>query len=149
MSGKLNDIQIEDLLQNQVIGRIGCNADGITYIVPVTYVYDGINIYAHSSMGLKIDIMRKNPEVCFEVDEIRNMVNWQSVIVWGRFEELTSAGDKEMALEKLTERVRFLLTSETEQPAHGVTAYNKAATRPEAIWYRIVLNRKSGRFENN
>ena len=64
MLRELNDTQIEDLLKSQLIGRIGCHSDGVTYVVPVNYVYDGINIYCHSAKGMKIDLMQKNPEVC-------------------------------------------------------------------------------------
>jgi len=67
MLGALNEDQIETLLRELPVGRIGCHADGITYIVPVNYVYDGINVYAHSANGMKIDMMRKNPEVCFRL----------------------------------------------------------------------------------
>jgi len=33
--------------------------------------------------------MRKNPEVCFQLDVIENLASWRSVICWGTFEELT------------------------------------------------------------
>ena len=49
MLGELNTEQIEKLLQELPVGRIGCHVDGLTYIVPVNYVYDGINLYAHSA----------------------------------------------------------------------------------------------------
>ena len=32
--------------------------------------------------------MRANPNVCFEVDAMSNMANWQSVILFGTFHEL-------------------------------------------------------------
>lgn len=48
MLGMLNDAQIENVLQSLVIGRIGCHANGRTYVVPVTYAYDGKYIYGHT-----------------------------------------------------------------------------------------------------
>jgi uncharacterized protein len=63
------------LLKELPVGRIACHADGITYIVPVNYVYDGMNLYAHSAKGMKIDMMRKNPDVCFQADAITNLKN--------------------------------------------------------------------------
>jgi len=62
MLGILETDQIEDLLGSQVVGRIGCHADDLTYVVPVSYAYDGSCIYAHSEEGMKIAIMRKNPQ---------------------------------------------------------------------------------------
>ena len=87
MLGELNEQQIEDMLATQVTGRIACNFNGIPYIAPVNYVYDGKQIISHSTPGKKIDMMRKNPRICFQVDEIKSIFNWQSVIAWGRFEE--------------------------------------------------------------
>ena len=104
MLGKLNDTQIEEVLANNVLGRIGCHDDGRTYIVPINYVYDGKNIIAHSTPGMKIQMMRHNPQVCFEVDEMIDFSNWKSVIVYGTFEELgKSEANKglEIIMEKL------------------------------------------------
>ncbi len=47
-------------------------------------------VYGHTMEGMKINMMRKNPRVCFEVDVMQNMANWKSVIAWGEFEELSS-----------------------------------------------------------
>jgi nitroimidazol reductase NimA-like FMN-containing flavoprotein (pyridoxamine 5'-phosphate oxidase superfamily) len=41
----LIETQIEALLKDQLIGRIGCHSAGITYIVPVNYIYDGVGLY--------------------------------------------------------------------------------------------------------
>ena len=81
MLGALYKPQIDHVLHSQVVGRIGCYADGKLYVVPITYAYDGKYIYAHSKDGMKIKMMRKNPHVCFEVDVMENMANWRSVIV--------------------------------------------------------------------
>ncbi|MBL7709984.1 MAG: pyridoxamine 5'-phosphate oxidase family protein, partial [Chitinophagaceae bacterium] len=44
MLGELNDKQIDSLLNTQLVGRLGCHAGGITYVVPVTYIYDNGDI---------------------------------------------------------------------------------------------------------
>ena len=148
MLGKLSDEQIENLLKTQAWGRIGCHWDSITYVVPVIYVYDGQNIYAHSGGGMKINMMRKNPEVCFEVDVIHNTVNWQSVIAWGKFEELTDMHEKEQVMQKLIDRVMPLTNSETAHPSHGITERESdIGTFIELIIYKINLKWKTGRFE--
>lgn len=54
MIGELNYTEIEDVLQNQHIGRIGCHAKGITYIVPVSYAYSDSYVYIHSLEGKKL-----------------------------------------------------------------------------------------------
>jgi len=69
MLGELNEKQIEGLLMRQVTGRLACHCDDETYLVPVNYVYKDGQIYAHSGPGKKIEMMRSNPKVCFEVEE--------------------------------------------------------------------------------
>ncbi len=53
MLGKLRDSQIDTLLISQIIGRLGCRADNHTYVVPVTYAYDGEYVYGHTQEGKK------------------------------------------------------------------------------------------------
>ena len=65
--------EIERVLQAQAVGRIGCHANGRTYVVPVSYVYDNGAIYAHSADGQKIRMMRRNPNVFFEVEHVRGV----------------------------------------------------------------------------
>jgi nitroimidazol reductase NimA-like FMN-containing flavoprotein (pyridoxamine 5'-phosphate oxidase superfamily) len=142
MLGQLDPEQIELLLMNEAIGRIGCHMDGRTYVVPVSYAYDGERIIAHSAEGQKLRMMRSNPDVCFEVDHVNNLANWQSVIAWGRFEELDDA-EALGAMNLLVEKLRTHITSETMQPTHGVPS--KSPYR--ATVYAIRLSEKTGRFE--
>ena len=148
MSKELNEEAIEKLLNEQLVGRIGCNADGITYVVPVTYAYDGEYIYVHSEKGMKTEIMQKNPEVCFQVDDIRNLAAWWSVIAWGRFEEIHKE-ERKRAMSLLVSRIMALLNGNNSFPGYGAIEHANAATRQEAIWYRIKISKKSGRCEVN
>jgi hypothetical protein len=148
MRRELKEEAIERLLNEQIIGRIGCHADGITYVVPVTYAYDGEYIYVHSEKGMKTAIMQKNPDVCFQVDEIRNLVTWWSVIAWGHFEEIHKE-ERDQAMKLLTDHIMSLLKGNHSLPAYGAVEHAKAATRQEAIWYRIKVNKKTGRCEVN
>ena len=144
MLGELNKDEIETVLRSQMIGRIGCHAEGRTYVVPITYAYDGECIYGHSADGLKIRTMRANPEVCFEVEHIAEMAHWRSVVAWGRFEELAGP-DEERAMKLLKLRFASHHTSETALPPHG---FGNVAKR-RAIYFRIRPTEKSGRYEKH
>ena len=148
MLGTLSAAEIEDLLRSELIARVGCHADGRTYIVPITYAYDGESLIAHSAEGLKLRMMRANPHVCVEVDRVDNLAEWRSVIAQGRFEELRGA-DASAALVRLRERFRPLLVSETSQPTHGLHDGESLIHRGNgsARLYRIHLFEKTGRFE--
>jgi nitroimidazol reductase NimA-like FMN-containing flavoprotein (pyridoxamine 5'-phosphate oxidase superfamily) len=139
MLGKLTSRQIDDVLRASTIGRIGTAANGRTYVVPITYVYDGDSVYGHSVLGQKIRMMRANPEVCFEVEDIKDMANWRSVIARGHYEELT--GDVAIAAARLiAARLGPLTTSETAGPS-GRTR------RGQPVSYRIRLVERTGRYE--
>lgn len=150
MLGELDPSEIEHLLSTELVGRIGCHADGRTYVVPVTYAYSGGAVYCHSGDGLKLVLMRKNPTVCFEVERVGDLASWQSVIAWGHFEELTGASARE-GMDILIKRFMPLMVSETARPTHGVggPGAHGGGSGPlrQAVAYRIVLDEKTGRFE--
>ena len=100
MLGDLTPEEIERLLRSEAIGRIGCYGFGRPYVVPVTYAYDGVAVYCHSREGLKLRMMRNHPTVCFEVDRVDGVSDWQSVIATGRFSEL-EAMEAELAMQLL------------------------------------------------
>lgn len=150
MLGKLNEMQQESLLKQQVTGRIACHAHGVTYIVPVNYVYDGTYIYGHSSAGKKIDIMRQNPEICFEVDDIQSVFKWQSVIAWGTFEEVKEINERQRIMQALIHRIMPLSENPANHPSHGITQKDSdIGDSVELIIYKIMISHKTGRFENN
>ncbi len=149
MLGTLNGEQIDRVLRSEVVGRIGCHGSGRTYIVPITYAYDGGHVYGHSGEGLKLRMMRANPHVCFEVDHMDDLAHWQSVIAWGTFEELHGE-EAANAMRLLVDRLAPLMTSETSQPSHGVAARGEQHKHPagtNAVIYHITLTEKTGRFE--
>ena len=110
MLGELNELQIKNVLSSQALGRMACAEGELPYIIPVTYAYDGDFIYGQTNEGKKLDILRKNPNVCFEVDSMFDMRNWQCAIVHGKFEELSGL-EADNARELLFNRVFPLKTS--------------------------------------
>lgn len=151
MIGRLTPKEIEEVLNANVLGRIGCNDGEKTYVVPINYVYDGKHIIGHSVAGMKIDMMRKNPSVCFEVDEMKNFTNWKSVIVWGTYEELKNEEERYSAMRSFVERMMHMKISETavlpESAEKRIHPRSPGNIKP--VIYRIVINEKSGRFESD
>ena len=104
MIEELDEHEIDAFLRRCVVGRIGCHADGHTYVVPVVYAWEGECVYVLSIEGRKIRMMRANPQVVFEVDEYESdSGSWQSVIVEGVYEELEGSR-AEAALALLVQR---------------------------------------------
>lgn len=147
MLGELNSNEIDRFLAGQVVGRLGCADERLIFVVPISYVYDGKDIYAHSSEGTKVDLMRKNNRVCLEVDHMTDMRNWNSVIVWGEFEELKDGDEMAYALKLLSHRMDSIAVSETAEPPRQTMLPQHQ--QGKKIVYRIRITRKTGRFEKN
>lgn len=133
MIGLLSETEIDAVLARHRIGRLGCTANDRPYVVPINYFYDGASIYAYSAPGRKIEVMREQPLVAFQIDEIESESSWRSVMVEGVYQELVGR-EREAAV------TRF---------AHGDGLVAKSLSSPDRIIvFRIDLNERSGRFES-
>ena len=138
--------EVEGFLKNQLVGRIGCHMDGITYIVPISYAYDGEYIYCRGKEGLKMYMMRRNHHLCFEVDNYQSLDNWKSVIAWGVFEELKNDGpERKACIEQLRNRILPMITSQTMRFDED-WPFSESNDIP-GIFFRIKVTEKTGRQE--
>jgi nitroimidazol reductase NimA-like FMN-containing flavoprotein (pyridoxamine 5'-phosphate oxidase superfamily) len=146
MIGTLTKGQCQRVLIAGMIGRIGCHSAGKTYVIPITYVFDGGYIYAHSKDGLKIQMMRLSPDVCFQVDQVDNLCNWRSVVIWGKFEELTTTEEQESALKILINGLEAFHTGDSVKPPKITSDINPRKEKKPVI-YRISIDEITGRYE--
>lgn len=148
MIAKLTTEQIDSLLREEIIGRIACADGDYVYIVPVSYAYDGRAIYVHSLEGKKLDIMRKNPHVCFEADNITDLSNWQSVVVRGTFKELLGE-QRTKALDFLMNRPMPLSSGATINMGNNWPFYYDELKEVGGVVFEIEVTEKSGRYETS
>jgi nitroimidazol reductase NimA-like FMN-containing flavoprotein (pyridoxamine 5'-phosphate oxidase superfamily) len=131
---ELDQSEIDAFMRRCVVGRIGCHADGQTYVVPVIYAWADGCVYVQSIEGRKIRMMRANPQVVFEVDEYASdSGSWMSVIVEGVYEELEGSR-AEAALALLVQRF-----------AAGRRAGSDHATGRKPVAFRIRSTQTTGR----
>ena len=149
MIGRLSEQQMDEMISTNNMGRIGCRDGEQIYIVPINYAFDGKDIIAHSVIGKKIYMMRKNPTVCFELDEITDNDNWRSVIASGVYLELTEERDRYDAMKIFVDKMLKLKISETAVPPeitpHRVHPRSPGNIKP--VIFRIILLKKTGRYE--
>jgi nitroimidazol reductase NimA-like FMN-containing flavoprotein (pyridoxamine 5'-phosphate oxidase superfamily) len=119
----------------------------MVYVVPITYVYDGQYLFGHTKEGLKVRMMRQNPHICFEVDAIENLTNWQCVILQGVYEELE--GEESLyANRMLLNRITPLHAGETNLPTDRLASHHPVtAAHLDPVTFRISITAKSGRYE--
>ncbi len=138
MVDELTRDEIDAFLDTQVVGRVACHRDGETYIVPVIFAWSSDAAWIFTTEGKKIDVMRANPSICFEVDERRANGAWSSVVITGRYEELTG-DDVQTTLELLSRRF-------PPRPADAPHEPRGEGRTPVA--FRIVAQSISGRRKN-
>lgn len=136
MIRELSPAEARELLSTGRIARLGCIAEGSPYVVPVNYVFDGDTIYVHSLPGRKVMAMRADPRVCLQVDHIEHEWSWRSVLVTGRYEELTNRQERSCALSRLLGRFPKLT------PVESVIAEDAGAPTP--VVFRIHIEKLSG-----
>lgn len=101
---------INEIMKTSEICRLGFTDGDEAYIVPVNYAYDNGNLYIHSApAGKKIDLIRKNNKVSFEIENCYEIVkgeiacNWsakyRSVMGRGRIEILEDTASKVRGLD--------------------------------------------------
>ncbi len=135
------------LLAENYVGRIAYILAGSPEIVPITYFYDSEHnsIISYSGKGGKIEAMRKNGSVSFQVDEISNVILWKSVLIHGEYEELHGITAKHL-LHKFSEGVKKLvLKKENSSPNYISEFSSKIIDNGIPIVYRINIKEVVGR----
>ena len=151
MQGELSDVEMDELLSSEVFGHLGCSDGGKPYIVPMAYVFRENALYGQTTEGKKVDMLRKNPLVCFQVEKLKER-QWRSVICWGKFEELDFEElEKPEAVEivkLLTQRIGAI------QENVGIaipfsfpgTAEPAVVNDKKSSLFRILITEKTGKF---
>lgn len=103
--------ECEALLTRAEVLRLGLADDDGPYVVPVSFGYENGRLYVHGPLdGRRIDAVKNDPRVCFEVDEgevVRSeracgfTARFASVIGYGTARLLDSASDKRRGLDAI------------------------------------------------
>jgi len=128
---------VEGLLAQCAVGRLGTiGREGYPVVKPVNFVYHGGRIYFHSAReGEKIEDIRRDGRVCFEVDLPLTFVRaegspckadyrYQSVICTGRAHLVEEREEKLGALKALMEKY---------QPEGGYTEFPEGKVALTAV----------------
>ena len=60
--------EIDTIIRSAQVMHLALADNNIPFVVPVFFAYDGASVYFHSAKaGSKIDILRRNNKVCFEI----------------------------------------------------------------------------------
>ncbi len=104
----MTEREIDQFLTCARVGRIGMIVEERPYIVPVGYGYFEKKIFFHTcAEGMKMEAIRSNPTVCFQVDEsISDASLAKSVVILGKAEILRKKEAMLPYLQKLIDKYR-------------------------------------------
>ncbi|MHB9096325.1 MAG: pyridoxamine 5'-phosphate oxidase family protein [Syntrophales bacterium] len=105
---------VRAIMEEASVCRIGLSDDGMPYVVPMNFGLGENCLYLHcAAEGRKLDIIRRNDRVCFEMDLFRELVRgesacgcsvrYESVIGVGRAVIVEEAAEKRAALDRIME----------------------------------------------
>lgn len=110
--------EIIAILEKGFVCHLAMCADNKPYVVPMVYVYHEGHLYFHcAEVGMKLDILRVNQEVCFEVQNASQEIienagtpcDWgfayESVIGFGKAELLETDEEKVAAYDLLVQKL--------------------------------------------
>ena len=136
------------LLKSVEVCRIAIHDQPYPYLIPVNFGYHDNALYFHSAaVGKKLDLLKQNPHVCFEVEQDLELVkaekacDWsyrfKSIIGFGKAQILTDADEKQKALEVI---MRHYNSSDF--------AFGEAVLKKVAL-VRIDIDSMTGKFTND
>ena len=126
------------------LGRLACIGNSRPYVVPISYAFEDRHLYSFSLEGLKVDWMRANPSVCILVDQVSTKRSWKSVVVDGKFEELT---DTAQWRERRNHAWSLLQSSNSIWwvPGSQKPDFNNARWSSRHLFYRVNIESVTGR----
>ncbi|MBL6978841.1 MAG: pyridoxamine 5'-phosphate oxidase family protein [Desulfobacteraceae bacterium] len=106
--------EMESIISKANVCRLGLSVDNIPYIVPLNFGYRDSCLYFHTpKVGKKMDMIKTNNRVCFEMDIDHEVVRaenpcdssmkFRSVIGYGRASLLDEIEEKRRALDIIVE----------------------------------------------
>lgn len=101
--------ELESVLREAAVCRMGLCDEGKPYVVPMNYGYRDGSVFLHSATeGRKIEILRRNPNVCLEFEKDVELVpaeaacsfsmKYRSVIASGKAVFLEGTEEKSFGL---------------------------------------------------
>lgn len=101
---------IEEVIKQSRVCRLAMVDGDKPYVIPMSFGYDGSHIYFHSALaGRKIEVLKKNPQVCFEFDEVTKLVKNKDACEWG------------MAFKSVIGEGEAVFVEDITQKAHGLS----------------------------
>jgi nitroimidazol reductase NimA-like FMN-containing flavoprotein (pyridoxamine 5'-phosphate oxidase superfamily) len=143
---EITDItEILELLDGADVLRVAMSLNDQPYLVPFCFGREGNRLYMHcATEGLKLDIIRENPRVCFEVEADVEIIDTGNPCDWTMTYRSVIGFGKAVLVEGEDEKQRGLDAMMAHYGAKGPYEYPEAAIEKTAV-LRIDIERMTGK----
>ena len=101
--------QIEKIIRQSNVCRLAMVDGDKPYIVPMNFGYKNKTLFFHSAkQGQKIDLIKKNPNVCFEFDQLIKFKKAKLACKWGAEYKSVIGSGNALLLDSLEEKIKGL-----------------------------------------
>ena len=101
--------ELESILREALVCRMGICDGEVPYVVPMNYGYRDGSVFLHSALeGRKIEVLRKNPNVCLEFEKDVELVAAEEPCSFSMKYRSVIASGKAVFLEGAEEKARGL-----------------------------------------
>ena len=137
---EMNDAEINEVLKHIGYGHLACSLNDKPYVVPIHYAYAERKIYIYTTEGKKTQMIGENPNVCLQVEDVKDNKHWKSVIITGTAEQLTSEDAREAALKAI------VAVNPTLTPAVSIHWMDNWVRENIEVVYSITPSEMTGRL---
>lgn len=139
---------IMEILERAAVCRIALCDGSWPYIVPMNFAYEDGCIYLHSaSEGRKIDILRKNRNLCFEVETECEMIQAEKPCDWSvKYQSVIGFGEAHF-LEDVEQKIKGLDIIVKKYTGRPYTGYNEDTLERIAV-IRVDIEKLTGKRSN-
>jgi len=125
--------EVEEIIRKSLVCRLALVDGERPYIVPLCFGYQDNTLYFHSAReGKKLELLKTNPNVCFEFDTDTELQQGKSACDWGMtYRSVIGFGDA--TLVEGIEDKRHALDIIMRQYAEGTFDYTDAVLKGTAV----------------
>ena len=137
---EMNNAEAMKLIERVGYGHLGCSHDNIPYVVPIHYAVLDSVVYFYTTEGRKYEIIRENPNVCLQIEDVREREDWESVMVTGTAVEILHGKERDDAFAAIKKRNPWLT------PALGIRWMDDWIRENREVIYRLDAASITGRY---
>ena len=135
---------IEDIILRSEVCKLAMCEENMPYIVPLCFGFKNNTLYFHSApKGKKIEILKKNPNVCFEFEIFTQVIKSAKACKWGmKYRSVIGFGKAGFIADDDLKRQAFDIIM--SQYAEGSFIYEEALLKPTII-IKVEIHSMTGK----